>query len=204
MLLASAHAGARRDAEWTSAGTRAGVTLAFRDEPVLNAREVRATSELPFPAALILPVVCDLTQYRQLVPGVTEATLLEGSTPTDYEVYLRYAPRYVVVAARDVVLRVRSSSDAAGIYGCTWSEVSDRMARRKGTVRMPLLRGTWTIEPLGERRARVTYQLAASPGGRIPGWLVRRGAVQAMPEVIENVREQLRRLDDITTGKAAR
>ena len=201
VLLAGAFVAATDNADWTSAGTKDGVTLAFRDDPALAAREVRATSELPFPAALLFSVVCDFTHYIELVPGVTEATLLEGSSPTDYEIYLRYAPRYVVVAARDVVLRVRGGSDAPDTFGCSWSEVADRVAARKGTVRMPLLRGTWTLETLDDRRSRVTYQLAAAPGGRIPGWLVRKGAVQAMPEVIENVRKRLRRLDEAAAAR---
>jgi hypothetical protein len=38
---------------WTAAGTTRGVTMAFRDDPQLEVREVRATSELAFPAARI-------------------------------------------------------------------------------------------------------------------------------------------------------
>jgi hypothetical protein len=33
---------------------------------------------------------------------------------------------------------------------------------------MPLLRGAWTIERIDAGRSRVTYQVAARPGGRIP------------------------------------
>jgi hypothetical protein len=40
----------------------------------------------------------------------------------------------------------------------------------------------------------VTYQVAARPGGRIPGWLVRRGAVQALPDIIARLRDELRRV----------
>jgi Polyketide cyclase / dehydrase and lipid transport len=58
-------------------------------------------------------------------------------------------------------------------------------------VRMPLLRGSWTIEPLDATRSRVVYQVAVDPGGRLPGWLVRRGAVSALPDVIEQVRRRL-------------
>ena len=182
--------------DWASAGTKNGVALAFRDDPALGAREVRATSELAFPIDAIFPVVCDLSNYRTLVADVTEATLVDGRIPADYEIYLRYAPRYLVVAARDVVLRVHGESDAPGRAGCRWSEVTGRQAERKGTVRMPLLRGSWTLESLDAGRSRVVYQVAVRPGGRIPGWLVRRGAVQALPEVIEKVRERLSRIHD--------
>ena len=58
---------------------------------------------------------------------------------------------------------------------------------------MPLLRGSWTIEPLDAARSRVVYQVAVNPGGRLRGWLVRRGAVSALPDVIEQVRRRLER-----------
>ena len=189
ILLGSA---AANDSTWKDAGSKRGTHLAYRDDPVLDAREARATAELPFAAADVFAVVCDFSLYGELVDGVTEATLIDGSVPAEYEVYLRYAPRYMVVAARDVVLQVRGGSDPTGEHSCSWSEVAGRVAERKGVVRMPVLRGGWRIEALSETRSRVVYQVSAKPGGSIPGWLVRRGAVNALPDVIERVHERLR------------
>ena len=176
VLLAGSTAGP----DWTSAGTKNGVSLAFRDDPTLAAREVRATTELPFPAGQIFDVVCDLSRYQTLVPGVQEARLIGGTTPTDYEMYFRYSPRFLVVAARDVVVRVVDESRAP-ILGCRWSELADRMPTQPNAVRMIVLRGNWRLEPIDAARTRVVYQVAANPGGRIPAWLVRRGAAGALP-----------------------
>jgi Polyketide cyclase / dehydrase and lipid transport len=178
---------------WTAAGTTRGVTLAFRDDPRLEVREVRATTELSFPAARIFPLVCDFTRYGSLVSGVQETKMMSGTAPSDYDIYMRYAPRFLVVAARDVVVRVQGQSTPDGSSGCYWTELKEREPVRKGIVRMPLLRGSWTIETLGAMRSRVVYQVAVNPGGRLPGWLVRRGAVSALPDVIEQVRRRLER-----------
>jgi len=178
---------------WTAAGTKSGVTLAFRDDPQLEVREVRATTDLPFPAARVFPLVCDFTHYGTLVSGVQETKLISGNAPSAYEVYLRYAPRFLVVSARDVVVRVQGQSMPDGSSGCHWTDLKEREPERKGIVRMPLLRGSWTIEPLDVMRSRVVYQVAVNPGGRLPGWLVRRGAVSALPDVIEQVRRRLER-----------
>jgi ribosome-associated toxin RatA of RatAB toxin-antitoxin module len=176
---------------WTAAGTTRGVTLASRDDPTLNVREVRATTELPFPAARIFPLVCDFRNYRSLVSGVEETKVISGTAPADYEIYMRYAPRFLVVAARDVVVRVQGRPAADGASGCHWTDLKAREPERKGIVRMPLLRGSWTIEPLDATRSRVVYQVAVNPGGRLPGWLVRRGAVSALPDVIDQVHRRL-------------
>ena len=168
------------DAGWTAAGIKNGVTLAFRDDPQLNARQVRAVAELPHAPGAIIAVVCDFTQ--RLDPDTRETRLLSGEIGSRYEIYVRYAPRYVVVSARDVVLDVRPQAN-----GCAWSEVAARLPPQSGAVRMPLLRGSWTVEPIEAMRSRVTYEITVRPGGRIPGWMVRRGAVSALPTVIERV-----------------
>ena len=166
--------------DWVPSGVKDGVALAFREVPSLDAREVRAIAEIPHGAERILPIVCDFTQA--LDPDVREATILSGEVSTRYTIYLRYAPRYVVVAPRDVAIDVRRESN-----GCTWSEIAGPMESRPGTVRMPLLRGSWVVEALAPSRTRVTYQIVVKPGGSIPGWLVRRGAAGALPRVIEHV-----------------
>ena len=146
---------------------------------------MRAIAELPHPASRIVAIVCDFTQT--LDPDVRETRIVSGDLQSSYEIYLRYAPRYMVVAARDVVINVERRAD-----GCSWSERNGVVAERPGVVRMPLLRGSWTVEP-HDARARVHYQIAVKPGGRIPGWMVRRGAASALPDVIDRVRRCLER-----------
>jgi ribosome-associated toxin RatA of RatAB toxin-antitoxin module len=174
---------------WTDAGMKHGVALAFRENRQLAAREVRAEKELSFSAQRIFTVVCDFSQYTEFMPGIVEASILEGTTPGGYVAYLRYAPRFVVVAARDVVLKV--DGEAGNAFHCQWSSLPDRLPRRKDAVRMPLNVGSWAIKPEGPDRARVVYQVAVKPGGSIPDWLVRWGAARALPEAIEAVEKRL-------------
>ena len=173
-------AAAQSDQGWTPAGIKNGVSLAFRDDPQLNARQVRAIAELPHAPGQIIAVVCDFTQT--LDPDTREARILSGEIGRRYEIYLRYASRFMVVSARDVVIDVRQEA-----AGCAWSEVDGRVPAQSGAVRMPLLRGSWTVEPIDASRSRVTYQIAVRPGGSIPGWMVRRGAAGALPDVIGRV-----------------
>jgi START domain len=168
------------DNGWSAAAVENGVTVTFRDDARLDAREVRAVAELPHPSGRIVSVVCDFTQ--RVDPDVREARVLSGTVGGRYEIYLRYAPRYWVVSARDVVIDVRPESS-----GCAWTEVAGRMPPQSGAVRMPLLRGSWAVEPIDPSRSRVTYQIAVRPGGRIPDWMVRRGASGALPDVIARV-----------------
>lgn len=175
---------------WTAAGIKSGVTLAYRDDTAVDAREVRATVDLPFAATQVFEVVCDQTRYQSLVPGLEEVRLLSGTVPDKYELYFRYAPQFAVVAARDVAVRVQST---AGVPGCRWWHLPGRVARQAGVVRMPFLRGSWSIDAIEAGRSRVIYQVTADPGGRLPAWLVRRDTLGTLPDVIERVRQRLQR-----------
>lgn len=195
-VLATAHAAAQPapragDGAWEPAGVRDGVTLAFRDGQAAGVREVRATAELPAAAARVAELVCDLPRYVRLLPGLREARVVATHGPGHYDVYMQYAPRFIVVAARDVVARVVPLADSSGTLGCTWQHVDGLVAPARGVVRMPLLRGSWHIDAIGSDRARVRYEVAADPGGRLPGWLVRRGALNTVPDVIARVRQAL-------------
>ena len=104
---------------------------------------------------------------------------MSDTEPSDYEIYMRYAPRFLVVSARDVVVHVRGQSTPDESGGCHWTDLKEREPERKGIVRMPFLRGSWTIEPLDVTRSRVVYQVAVNPGGRLAGWLGRRTSAMA-------------------------
>jgi len=172
------------DQDWVAGGVSNGVAVSFRDNTAAQAREVRAVAELPHAADGIVALVCDFTQ--PLDPDVREAELLTGDLASRYEISLSYASRFLVVAPREVVIDVRRQPG-----GCDWSDVPDRMTARSGMVRMEMLRGSWSVEPLDASRSRVTYQIAVKPGGRMPGWLVRRGAASALPDVIARVGRKL-------------
>ena len=191
--LVAAAGGAAAAQGWTPSGSRDGVQLYFRDDPALDAREMRAVAELPHPASRITAVACDFTQ--RLDPDVRESKVLSGDLQGSYVIYLRYAPRFMVVAARDVVIAVDRTHN-----GCSWSERDSLVLEHAGTVRMPLLRGSWTVEESGGARSRVVYQVTVKPGGRIPGWLVRRGASAALPESIA----RLTRCLDRSSGASVR
>lgn len=168
------------DPEWSPAKVENGVTVTFRDDARLSAREVRAVAELSHPADRIIALVCDFTKSPD--PDVREARVLSGEIGSRYTIYLRYASRYWGVSARDVVIDVRRAPT-----GCSWAEVTDRLPQQSGAVRMPLLRGSWTVESIDPSHSRVTYQITVRPGGSIPDWMVRRGAAGALPDVIARV-----------------
>lgn len=65
---------------------------------------------------------------------------------------------------------------------------------QKGVVRMPSLRGHWTMWPEhGGAWTKIEYQLHADPGGLLPQWIVNLVSRRIPHDTIEGVRAQVRR-----------
>ena len=194
VLLASVMVSATQVPEWTPAGTTNGITLAYRDNKELDAREVRATVELTSPVDRVFAMVCDFSTYPTWMDGIEEARVISGTAPAKYEFYFRYKGRFLIVSSRDVAVRVEGGTRDNGAYGCHWSEAAGLVSERNGTVRMPLFRGSWSIEPVdppGGGRSRVVYQAAVRAGGSVPEGLVRQNAISELRDVIERLRRRL-------------
>lgn len=191
LVAVSALVTAPQAPDWTPAGDSDGITVAWRDNKALDAREVRATADLQAPADRIFALVCDFSTYAAWLDGIEEGRVVSGTVPGRYEFYFRFKGRYLIVSARDVVIQVDGGPRDHGAFGCQWSEVAGRVPERSGAVRMPLYRGSWLIEPVGGGRSRVTYQAAVRPGGSVPDGLVRRNAVSELRDVIAQLRRRL-------------
>jgi hypothetical protein len=164
---------ARADEAWTTTGTKNGVVFEKRAVGGSKFFEYRATTQIALsPAQVLESIWSSLTDKTP--PEVKTRRVLKRSgdevvvydqfdTPVvrDRDATLRF---YKV--ARPGVLEVRfESNDALGPPG------------NPKFVRLPVVRGAWTLEAAPSGATRLTYVCYSEPGGSIPAFLVR-GAQQ--------------------------
>jgi hypothetical protein len=82
-----------------------------------------------------------------------------------------------VVSDRDVTIRIRKVAEGSAfeLQFESTSELGPPPAA--GYVRLPMVRGSWRIEPAAEGGSNIAYRCYSEPGGAIPAFLVR-GAQQ--------------------------
>lgn len=97
--------------------------------------------------------------------------------------------RTPVVSDRDYTLRLWIERDPAGTVHLKMHTVNDLgPPPAEKHVRIPMIRGEWTLQPRPEGGARVTFQCFSEPGGSVPAFMVR-GAQQ--DQVVSDVRRVL-------------
>ncbi|HEX9102765.1 MAG TPA: START domain-containing protein, partial [Polyangia bacterium] len=83
-----------------------------------------------------------------------------------------------VVSDRDVTIRIHKSADGHGGFDISFESTAELgPPPASGYVRLPLVRGSWRIEPAPDGGSNIAYRCYSEPGGAIPAFLVR-GAQQ--------------------------
>lgn len=69
--------------------------------------------------------------------------------------------------------------------------IPDYAPPQEGKVRIPMVKGYWLLEDIGNGRTQIVYEVQANPGGSIPAWLANAGSVDLPYNTLYNLREQL-------------
>ncbi len=93
-----------------------------------------------------------------------------------------------VVSDRDYVMHVTLEQPAAsGRCEVSFETVSDPLRPpRAGLVRIPDIRGSWTLTPAGGT-VKVSYQVFSDPGGGVPAFLARGSQRSAAVEFLHTI-----------------
>jgi hypothetical protein len=159
------------DEGWRVIAERNGVTLEKRPVAESHFYEYRARG------------------HTSLSPTVAAARIWEGigaehSPPIKHRTVLQHEQDVLVVydqihAAvvkdRDVTIRIRKVSETGtGAFQIQFESTQDMgPPPAVGYVRLPVVRGSWRIEPASDGGANVSYACYSEPGGSIPAFLVR-------------------------------
>ena len=69
--------------------------------------------------------------------------------------------------------------------------VPDYLPEKSGIIRLPRMQAKWMFEPKANGMVKITQQVLADLGGKVPGWLVNFAIVEAPFETLSNLRKEI-------------
>jgi hypothetical protein len=156
------------DEAWATFDTRDGATYQRRSVPGSRFHEYRASLTMTVPPADVARAVW--SAITDSAPATVKKREVLSRGADDLVVYEQiHTP---VVSDRDVTLRFHRGAQGQGF------EIAFENANQLGPppmagfVRLPVVRGKWTLTPVAGG-TRVVYECYSEPGGSIPAFLVR-------------------------------
>ena len=183
---------AAADPPWESVSVkgdnREGIVVEKRAVPGSKFMEYRARATTPASPQVVL---------RGLWTGLSEppqgtVRKRELIRKSDSELVFYDQVKTPVVSDRDYTMRIYQSKDEkSGVLQVRFETANELgPPAAAGFVRIPVVRGSWLIEPGDGGGAKLTYQCYSEPGGSIPAFMVR-GAQQN--QVVADMRRILDR-----------
>jgi hypothetical protein len=184
MLLASE---ALADAPWRPDGTSDGLGVEKRDVGGSSFSEFRVTTT----SSLELQSVCDAI-YAKGLDGRSNVKFKRREvlrkSDTERWVYEQIAVPWV--SDRDYVMHTKLEQSPAASGRCEVSFETENDPSHpplRGFVRIPVIRGRWSVTPTRDGRLWVSYQVFSDPGGGIPAFLASGGQRGAAVDFVKLV-----------------
>jgi ribosome-associated toxin RatA of RatAB toxin-antitoxin module len=173
---------------WEEVRNAHGITIWQRRVPGSAVREVKVETVFDAPPGRIWEVIQDVPRRPEWMPFVSEAQVVVPQQGNSRSVYQRIDPP--LVSDRDYTVRNTSRVDPqAGVFEQEFVvRNEDGPPPAQGVVRVTVIRGRWSLEPVGVGKTRIRYWVHTDPGGAIPAWMVNYGSrysVQRLLEAIE-------------------
>jgi hypothetical protein len=170
LLAATAHA----EEPWKQYANKDGVSYEKRAVAGSKFFEYRASALVQsVPQTVLERIWSGVTNN---VPKTVKKREVLRRTESEFLVYDRIkAP---VVSDRDVAILIRKLSDPTrGVLEVKFESTDANVPLDPNHVRIPVVRGGWTLVPAANGATQLSYQCYSEPGGSIPAWIAR-GAQQ--------------------------
>jgi START domain len=155
---------------WKTQTTKGALTLERRAVPGSSYYEYRIKTESPAsPKGVVDGLWSGLTE--DLPSSIAKRELVSRS---ENEMVVYDQIKTPVVSDRDLVLRLRRVTRPNGAIEVSFQTVDTvGPPPNPKMVRIPVVRGGWTIEPAPSGGSQLTYTCYSEPGGSVPAILVR-------------------------------
>ncbi len=178
--------------KWKLEKNAKGVKVYTRTVPGSDYREMMAVGVDDIPFEVAAEVAKDYNSYQQWYGMCKTLKLIKKSSDSNFDMY--FVLDMPVVTNRDAVIRVKTNFDfKKGRGRVTMTSVDSSYKKDAGLVRMPKVKGSFTITRLGPSRVQVVYQIHADMGGNVPAWVVNTAAVKHPFDTAVGVKRQARK-----------
>lgn len=184
-------------ADWEVVDDDQDLKVWTRDREASSYDEIRATITLDAPAARAWAVLDDVARYREFMPRLEDAFVLERIGDTILYQYQKVDPP--VISARDFVMRIEIERESECVRRRFRAANHPASPETKdGTVRITTFEGMWTVCAVGPERSELTYQVYGDPGGRVPSWLANYANTMTIPRLMRAFRDRIESIETQT------
>jgi hypothetical protein len=194
IVLSGAFPGVARANDWEIIVERDGIVVSRRFVEGRDFPQLRSVGEVPGTPYEVLAILLDVPAYPKWLPDCVESETVRMLDTWLSIIYTKTNVPWPLSDREVVVENAVTFIDPPSRVKMTFTAITaPDVERRRGTVRMKLANGFYTIEAIDAARSLVHYELDADPAGTLPAWLI---SIQSTRNPFETIAGLRRRLDE--------
>ncbi|GAB4377661.1 MAG: START domain-containing protein [Salibacteraceae bacterium] len=174
---------------WTLRKDEDGIKVYSRPVPYSNYDAYKAEMVLECDLNLVKDFLRNQPRYRQVFPDVEVLEIVEILSENEWILYTLTDVPWPA-SDRDGYFRSRFRHHN-GRISITSEAVPDYGPENEGVVRVRKSESKWLAYKTPDGKVYITYEVAAEPGGDIPGWLIKTAAHEVPYKTFQNLRKAL-------------
>jgi hypothetical protein len=177
---------------WRRVDEADGVVVDVREVEGMDFPEFRGIGVVSAPMLHVAAVLADLTRTCQWTARCAAVREVSRKSEFDRIFYTRTSAPFPV-SDRDAVLHATFTGNLKEQQELVIRMVSTTSPLEPvhdGVVRIPYLRGQYTLTAASPTQTRVEYRVIANPGGWLPTWLVRQSSKDIPRDTLLGLRKQ--------------
>jgi hypothetical protein len=179
-----------KDYEWKISLEKEGITVYTSKVEGSDFDAFKGTIEVNASLNTVASVIRDVPAYPEWIYMTSSATLLNSEGNVFYLYSISKSPW--PVSPRDIVYESRmvQNPETKEIL-ITMKGVPDYIPKKDDFVRIDKADGFWLLTPIEGNRVRVTFQMNAEPGGKIPAWMSNMASTESPYTTLFNLRKMV-------------
>ncbi len=178
---------------WEFVAETEGVRTYNRNAPGSTVREVLGQAVIDQPPERVFAAISDYDRYADFMPYVKRSETVRKENGVSW-VFQHLEFRFSPISDRryTIIISDQASRPNEGFYCVEWTLDSEETAKREAPGITPAFNdGFWILRPLEQgKKTDVRYFLHTDPGGWLFPWMINTANRQAIPAVIQAVRER--------------
>ncbi|MEW6077750.1 MAG: hypothetical protein AB1724_08065 [Thermodesulfobacteriota bacterium] len=188
------------DGPWDLLLEKHDIRVYARPVPDSTLREYRAEILLDAGISCVSAVLDDIPAAVEWFPFCLSAGVIDD-LPDGRKIIMNIADfpwpfqdRYAVFSSRKMADNSRKQIVVAfGIDDVSGARSIDDRADTRDMIRLPFMRGQWTLAAIDGEKTQVVYTICADAGGSIPLWLIKTFFEDTPYKTLENLRKMVKK-----------
>ena len=179
------------DKEWKFLREEEGIRVYTRNRDDSPLKSVKVVTEVKARLSSLVALMIDAKNHHKWVYANKEARVIEEYSQYHW-IFYGYSDAPWPVLDRDMVVEARLSQDAeTGVVRDESECRPEFLPEINGVVRVQNCHSLWLLEPLGDGRVRVIFEISVDLAGSIPVWLMNIVIAKGPYRTVKNLTQEV-------------